>query len=90
MIYYVGIENGKIISKNKITNDIELSENYKTITKELYDSIGDIPCSFVENQEGIISIEHIELQPELTPSLTVQEQLDTMKEAIDFLIMGGM
>lgn len=96
MFYLVGIENGKITSKSKLSAVDDFPEGYKEINQELYESIGVMPCSFVKNDNEITSIDFIEpiIAPEPPKPLTELEklkiQLDKTNEAIDFLLMGEL
>lgn len=89
MFHYVGIENNKITSKTELSKTIVLSEGYKVVNEELYKSIGAIPCSFVEDKNGITSIEYIELisQPEEPKEPTEMDILKTSNESLNLQII---
>ena len=87
----VEIENGKIVGTTDCTGEFVLPDNYKTISKAMYDSIGAIPCSFTEVAGEITSIEYIEPLPEPTPEPTELELLQEDNASLWYeLMMGGM
>ena len=82
MFYYVSVSEGKIIAKSQLTERMELSEHEKEVSKEIYESIGRIPCSYKEKNGEITSVEHIERPPEPPPELT---EIDLLKQENELL-----
>lgn len=60
MFFYVEIRDSKIVSKGEVSQPFKLSVLYREVSGALYNSIGKIPCSFVEVDGEIVSIEYIE------------------------------
>jgi len=93
-MYFISTSDNKITSKNEISDLLELPEGYREITKELYDSIGVIPCSFTEVNGEITSIEYIEPISTSEPldqksDLEIlQEKYTALQGAMDFVVMN--
>jgi len=90
-MFFIKVENRLVISKTDYDMS-ELPEGHIEISKILYDSIGNIPCSFTEVEGEIVSFEYIERPPEPTPEPTelelLQTELESTKEAVNFLLMN--
>lgn len=82
LFYYVSVSEGKIIAKSQLTERMELSEHEKEVSKEIYESIGRIPCSYKEKNGEITSVEHIERPPESPPEPT---EIDLLKQENELL-----
>jgi len=86
-MYFISTNENKITSKNSISGISELPNGYREITKELYDSIGVIPCSFTEVEGEIASIEYIEPISTSEPKPpTTDERLAALEETTNFLL----
>ena len=88
-MYYVIYQGNQIMEKHYISIDIDLPDNAKQVTKEIYDQIKRLPADFEMDEYGnIISITPApepepESQPALPPTLQeLHEQQLAQAEAI--------
>lgn len=80
------IREGKIVAKleaDYVPND---AGEYKRINRELYESIGTMPCSFSEVNDVIVDVEHIPLPPPPPPEPSETELLTEYLLDVDFRV----
>lgn len=73
MNYYIQNEGSQVIAKVRTTDTLD--NDYIEISKELFDKIGALPCSFQMENGEIINIEYIEPRPKPPPEPTETELL---------------
>lgn len=62
-MYIIEIQGDTIVGKHSISCDVELQENQKEVSKEIFNSIIRMPATFNIDQSGNISIQNAPTQP---------------------------